>query len=140
MLCACAHGPDIKKRIAPAIQAYYKFHGIRLVGADRMGLLDVRQCADVDAAIALFLAPSTSAASCRLPASSSSSCARAPLDRKVLRVFGCRVAVVNQARLGQSRKRRSELNRIDRLCARRDDACLEVGNEYSAVLLLSCNA
>ena len=41
-----------------------------------MDLLDVRQCADVDAAIASFLAPSTSAASCRLPASSSSSCAR----------------------------------------------------------------
>lgn len=64
----------------------------------------------------------------------------APLDRKVLRVLGCRVAVVNQARLGQSRKRRSELNRIDRLCVRRDDARLEVGNEYSALLLLSCNA
>ena len=31
MLCACAHGPDIKERIAPAIQAYYKFHDIRLV-------------------------------------------------------------------------------------------------------------
>ena len=31
MLCACAHGPDIKERIAPAIQAYYKLHDIRLV-------------------------------------------------------------------------------------------------------------
>ena len=31
MLCACAHGPDIKERIAPAIQAYYKFHDTRLV-------------------------------------------------------------------------------------------------------------
>ena len=31
MLCACAHGPDAKERIVPAIQAYYKFHDIRLV-------------------------------------------------------------------------------------------------------------
>ena len=51
-------------------------HPLFDIGADRMDLLDVRQCADVDAAIALFLAPSTSAASCRLPASSASSCAR----------------------------------------------------------------
>ena len=26
MLCACAHGPDTKDRVAPAIKAYYKFH------------------------------------------------------------------------------------------------------------------